>query len=75
VERAVRLLWGYESKQVAALCGMSAQLKDEGWMGIRELRVELINELKRVRGERARAERNKRLELDVEGPMPLGSSE
>ena len=75
VERAVRLLWGYESKQVAALCAMSAQLKDEGWMGIRELRVELINELKRVRGERARAERNKRLELDVEGPMPLGSSE
>jgi len=75
VERAVRLLWGYESKQVAALCAMSAQLRDEGWMGIRELRLELIDELKRARAERARAGRNKQLELDVEDPRPADRSE
>jgi hypothetical protein len=73
--RAVRLLWGYESEQVAALCGMSAQLKDEGWMGIRELRLELIDELKRARAERARVGQTKRLELNVEGALPQGSAD
>jgi len=68
VERAVGLLWGSESTQVAALCEMSAQLREEGWMGIRELRSELIDELKRARSERARAAATKRLELDVDDP-------
>jgi hypothetical protein len=75
VARAVRLLWGYESEQVAALCGMSARLKDEGWMGIRELRLELIEELKRARAERARAGQAKRLELNVEDALPQGSAD
>jgi hypothetical protein len=73
VGRAVRLLWGSESKQVAALCGMSARLREEGWMGIRELRAELVRELKRARGERARAEQNKHLELNLEGALPQGT--
>jgi hypothetical protein len=73
--RAVRLLWGYESEQVTALCGMSAQLRGEGWMGIRELRLELIDELKRARAERARVGPNKHLELDVEGAVPPGSAD
>jgi hypothetical protein len=75
VERGVILLWSLESKQVAALCGMSVKLKEEGWIGITELRRELIEEMKRVRHDRARAERTKRLELDVEDPLPAGGSE
>ena len=75
VERGMRLLWRLESEQVAALCAMSAQLRDEGWIGIKELRIELIEEMKRVRHARARAARTKRLELDVEDPQPVGGSE
>jgi len=75
VARAVNLLWGYESEQVAALCGMSAQLKDEGWMGIRELRLELIDELKRARAERARVGQDKHLELEVEETVPRRSTD
>jgi hypothetical protein len=75
VARAAHLLWGYESEQVAALCGMSAQLKDEGWMGIRELRLELIDELKRARAERARVGQTKHLEVNVEGALPQGSAD
>ncbi len=70
VERGVRLLWRLESEQVAALCAMSAKLRAEGWIGIKELRIELIDEMKR-----ARAARTKRLELDVEDPLPAGDSE
>jgi hypothetical protein len=75
VARAVHLLWGYESEQVAARCGMSAQLKDEGWMGIRELRLEFIGELKCARAERARVGQTKRLELEVEGALSQGSAD
>jgi hypothetical protein len=75
VERGVRLLWRLESEQVAALCAMSAKLRREGWIGMKELRLELIEEMKRVRHERARAARTKRLELDVEDPLPAGDSE
>jgi hypothetical protein len=70
ITRGVRLLWQLESEQVAALCAMSAKLKREGWVGIKELRIELIEELKRVR--RERAVRAKRLELDVEDSPPTG---
>jgi hypothetical protein len=69
-----------ESEQVAALCAMSAKLRREGWIGIKELRIELIEEMKRVRA--ARTKRlgtkrlgTKRLELDVEDPLPTGESE
>jgi len=75
VERGVRLLWRLESEQVAALCAMSVKLRGEGWIGIKELRIELIEEMKRVRHERARAARTKRLELDVEDPLPAGDSD
>jgi hypothetical protein len=75
VARAVRLLWGFESEQVTALCGMSAQLRGEGWLGIRELRLELIDELKRARAERARVGQSKRLELEVENAGPQGGAE
>ncbi len=75
VERWTRLLWQLESEQVAALCVMSAKLREEGWMGIKELRIELIEEMKRARRERARAARTKRLELNVKDPLPGGDSE
>lgn len=67
VERGVRLLWRLESEQVAALCEMSVKLREEGWIGIKELRIELIEEMKRAR--RERAARTKRLELDVEDSL------
>lgn len=72
VESGMRALWRLESEQVAALCAMSAKLKEEGWIGMKELRVELIEEMKRVRG--ARAERTRRLELDVEDSPQSGDS-
>jgi hypothetical protein len=75
VESGVNLLWRLESEQVAALCAMNAKLKREGWIGIKELQIELIEEMKRVREERARAVRTKRLELDVEDSLPAGDSE
>jgi hypothetical protein len=75
VESGVRLLWRLESGQVAALCAMSAELREEGWIGINELRIELIEEMKRARRERARAARTKRLELNVKDPLPGGDSE
>jgi hypothetical protein len=75
VERGVRLLWRLESEQVGALCAMSAKLRAEGWIGIEELQIELVEEMKRVRQKRARATRTKRLELDVEDPLPAGGSE
>jgi hypothetical protein len=73
VEAAVRLLWGYEAQQVSALCAMSAQLQDEGWVGIEELRAELIEEMRRAR--RERATQSRQLELNVEDPPPTGSEE
>jgi hypothetical protein len=75
VERGVRLLWRLESEQVGALCAMSAKLRGEGWVGVEELQIELIEEMKRLRHERARAARTKRLELEVEDPLPAGDSE
>jgi len=71
VQQAVRLLWDYESEQVAALCAMSAQLRDEGWLGIEDLRAELLEEMRRAR--RERAAQSRRLELDVEELPPDGS--
>ena len=73
VEWRVRLLWQLESEQVAALCEMSAKLREEGWIGIKELRIELIEEMKRAR--RERAAQTKGLELDVEDPPLSGDSE
>ena len=75
VERWTRLLWQMESQQVAALCVMSAKLREEGWMGIKELRIELIEEMKRVRRERAGTAQTKRLELDVGDSPPSEDSE
>lgn len=74
VERGVRLLWRLESEQVTALCAMNAKLREEGWIGIKELRIELIEEMKQARRARANAARTKRLELDVEN-SPAGNSE
>lgn len=73
VERGVLLLWQLESEQVAALCEMSVKLREEGWIGIKELRIELIEEMKRAR--RERAAQTKRLELDVEDPPLSKDSE
>jgi hypothetical protein len=73
IEYGVRLLWGLESEQVAALCAMSAKLRAEGWIGIKELRVELIEEMKRAR--RERATRTKQLDLQIDEPPPSGNSE
>lgn len=63
----VSRLWALEFEQVSALCAISAQLKEEGWQGLKELRVELAEEIKRVRRERA-AGQQRVLELEVEDP-------
>jgi hypothetical protein len=67
------MLWRLESEQVAALCAMSAKLREEGWIGIKELRIELIEEMNRAR--RARAAQTKSLDLSVEDPPQPGDSE
>ena len=71
IYRGVKYLWDLESKQVSALCEMSTQLKKEGWGGMKELRIELAEEIKRVRAARARAHQDKRLQLEVEDPPPI----
>jgi hypothetical protein len=73
IDARVRMLWRLESEQVAALCAMSAKLREEGWIGIKELRIELIEEMNRAR--RARAAQTKSLDLSVEDPPQLGDSE
>jgi hypothetical protein len=73
IDARVRMLWRLESGQVAALCAMSAKLREDGWIGIKELRVELIEEMNRAR--RARAAQTKRLDLSAEDPPPAGDSE
>jgi hypothetical protein len=73
IDARVRMLWRLESEQVAALCAMSAKLREEGWIGIKELRIELIEEMNRAR--RARAAQTKRLDLSVEDPPPSVDSE
>jgi len=73
IDARVRMLWRLESEQVAALCAMSAKLREEGWIGIKELRIELIEEMNRAR--RARAAQTKRLDLSVEDPPPSADSE
>jgi hypothetical protein len=75
VAGSVRLLWELESEQVAALCAMSAKLREEGWVGIQELRIELIEEMKRARRERGSAAQTKRLDLSVDEPLSSGDSE
>jgi hypothetical protein len=75
VDSIVRLLWGLESEQVAALCSMSAKLREEGWVDLRELRIELIEEMKRARRVRESATRTQHLELEVDAPRPSGDSE
>lgn len=43
---------------------MEDRLRDQGWSGIKELREELVKEMKRVRRERAAQSKNLRLEVD-----------
>ena len=71
IYRGVKQLWDLEFEQISALCQMSTQLKEEGWDGMKELRIELAEEIKRVRAARARAHQEKRLQLEVEDPRPL----
>ncbi len=75
VDSIVRSLWRLESEQVAALCSMSAKLREEGWGDLRELRIELIEEMKRARRERGNATRTQHLELEVDDSRSSGASE
>ena len=47
-----------------ALCAISDELREEGWTGIEELRMELVEEMQRAR--RRREKQRKNLELMVE---------
>jgi hypothetical protein len=66
VENAMRWIWERESEQILALCEIRSRLIEEGWTEIDELRDELVKEIRHVRGERARAQREKNLRLEIE---------
>jgi len=64
VQSAIKALYKPDAEQIAALCAMEDRLRDQGWSGIKELREELVKEMKRVRRERAAQSKNLRLEVD-----------
>jgi len=66
VETGMRWIWELDSEQINALCAIRAELIDEGWEAIEELRAELIEEMQQVRRARARANQGKSLQIDVE---------
>ena len=66
VETGMRWIWTLDSEQVTALCAIRSELIDEGWTEIEELRNELIEEMEQIRRARARANQQKKLEVEVE---------
>jgi hypothetical protein len=72
VATGMQWIHALDSEQIDALCAMRAELIDEGWTEIEELRDQLIEEMEQVRRARARAGQQKNLELEVEG---MGQSE
>jgi hypothetical protein len=67
VEAGMRWIWNLDSEQIAALCEVRSTLIEEGWGAVEELRQELIDEMDQIRQARARANRRKTLELEIEG--------
>jgi hypothetical protein len=65
---AVKSILARESKQIPALCEARSQLAEEGWSEIEELRLQLVDEMKRVRSERAQTHQQKVLLIGVEEP-------
>jgi hypothetical protein len=57
--------WESHSELVDALCKFGGELREEGWTGIAELRLELVEEMQRVRRDREE-EYQKRLEPRIE---------
>jgi hypothetical protein len=62
----VRSIWELEREQITALCAARSTLAAEGWTEIEELRNALVDEMRRVRSERARATQRKRLEIRLD---------
>jgi hypothetical protein len=75
VETGMRWIWQLDSEQIDALCVIRSELLDEGWVAIEELRNQLIEEMEQVRRARARANRQKNLQLEVEGSRESGLME
>jgi hypothetical protein len=65
-EKGLRSVWNQESPQIEALCNVREELVAEGWADIEELRQKLIEDMMRVRAERARATQEKALTLEIE---------
>lgn len=55
-----------EAVRVSKLCRRRAELIDEGWAEIEELRLALMKEMDRVRRERKRETQRKRLRIEIE---------
>jgi hypothetical protein len=64
IDKGVTWIWGRNSELVSVLCDSHSSLREEGWDGLGELRLELVEEMKRVRGERARQKKHLHLEAE-----------
>ena len=67
VQDAMKAIWATEAEQTLALCDARVKLIREGWAAIEEFRLKMIEEMERMRWERAKTQRGKHLELEVEG--------
>ena len=67
VQDAMKAIWATEAEQTLALCDARVKLIREGWAAIEEFRLKMIEEMERIRWERAKTQRGKHLELEVEG--------
>ncbi len=65
VVEAADWMWEVASPLVGALCAVRDDLREEGWAGIAELRLELVEEMQRARLQREQ-EWRKTLELRIE---------
>lgn len=58
-------LWDSQSAVLDRLCELGDELREEGWTGLAELRMELVEEMQRARRRREQ-EYQKRLEIRIE---------
>ncbi|NQZ96218.1 MAG: TonB family protein [Myxococcales bacterium] len=65
-EEALKKVWDRDRTQIDALCQVREKLVAEGWKDIEELRQQLVNEMVRVRKERAWETKKKNLSIEIE---------
>ncbi len=65
IAKAANWMWEVESGLIDSLCSVRDDLREEGWSGIKELRLKLVEEMQRARLRREQ-ESSKRLNLRIE---------